>query len=256
MKRQQEDNRLLKLIHPIKAEQPGWGYRMVWAYLKYRQGHLVNKKRIYRIMKEQNLLVQPNWRLKAKRDNQNNRSKPRANRPNQFWGIDMTKVMIESFGWLYVVIVLDWYTKKIVGYSIGTKSKAKDWLDAVNMACNQQFPDGILRKNQELFLVSDNGSQPTSEKFMQACSVMEIKQIFASYNNPKGNADTERIMKTIKHDFVWINEFASPAHFVEGFTAWVTNKYNTDRPHSTLGYRTPCEFEKEHLQLCTKNYLA
>ena len=63
-------------------------------------------------------------------------------------------------------------------------------------------------------------------------------------------------MKTIKHDFVWINEFDSPARFIEGFTAWVKNKYNADRPHSTLGYRTPCEFEKEQLQLCTKNSLA
>jgi putative transposase len=197
MKRQKEDQSLLELIHPIKAEQPGWGYRMVWAYLKYRQGHQFNKKRVYRVMRENDLLVKPNWRLKAKRDNQNNRSKPRATRINQFWGIDMTKVMIDTFGWLYVVIVLDWYTKKIIGYSIRTTSKAADWLDAVNMACNNQFPEGILRKKQELFILSDNGSQPTSEKFMQACSVMEIKQIFTSYNNPKGNADTERLIKTM-----------------------------------------------------------
>lgn len=251
MRRQHEDRILLELIHPIKAEQPGWGYRMVWAYLKYRQGHTVNKKRVYRVMKEQGLLVQPNLRLKAKRDNQNNRNKPRASRVNQFWGIDMTKVMIETFGWLYLVVVLDWYTKKIVGYSVGTHSKAADWLDAINMACNQQFPEGILRKEQELFLISDNGSQPTSEKFMKACSVMEMKQIFASYSNPKGNADTERVIKTIKHDFVWVNEFNSPIDFTDRFAQWVL-RYNTDRPHSTLGYQTPCEFEKEHLVLVTK----
>jgi transposase InsO family protein len=255
MKRRAQDRQLLELIRPIKADQPGWGYRMVWAYLKYRQGHVVNKKRVYRVMRENGLLVQPNWRLKAKRDNQNNRNKPRATRPNQFWGIDMTKVMIESFGWLYLVVVLDWHTKKIVGYSISTHSKAVDWLDAVNMACNQQFPEGILRKDQELFLVSDNGSQPTSEAFMKACSVMEIKQIFASYSNPKGNADTERVIKTAKNDFVWGNEFSSPIHFAEEFTCWV-ERYNTDRPHSTLRYRTPCEFEKEQLLLVTKNSLA
>ncbi len=255
MKRHKEDERLLALISPIKAEEPGWGYRMVWAYLKYRLGHQFNKKRIYRIMKEHDLLVKPNLRLKARRDNQNNRSKPRANRPNQFWGIDMTKVMIESFGWLYLVVVLDWYTKKIVGYSISIRSKADDWLDAVNMACNNQFPDSILRKDQELSLVSDNGSQPASLAFMRACSVMEIKQIFASYNNPRGNADTERVIKTIKHDFVWVREFRSTAEFTEQFGFWV-ERYNTDRPHSTLGYRTPCDFEKEQLTLITKNSLA
>lgn len=255
MKRHQEDDRLLQIISPIKAEQPGWGYRMIWAYLKYRLGHPVNKKRIYRIMKEHNLLVAPDLRLKARRDNQNNRNKPHADRPNQFWGIDMTKVMISSFGWLYLVVVLDWFTKKIVGYSISTRSKATDWLDAVNMACNEQFPDGVLRKTQDLFLVSDNGSQPTSEAFMRACSVMEIQQIFASYSNPKGNADTERVIKTIKNDFVWVREFTSPVEFTVQFKQWAT-KYNTDRPHSTIGYRTPCEFEKEHLPFTTKILVA
>jgi transposase InsO family protein len=255
MKRTIEDQRLLAIISPIKADQPGWGYRMVWAYLKYRLGHNVNKKRIYRIMKEHDLLVKPNLKLKAIRDNQNNRNKPRAARPNQFWGIDMTKVMIQLFGWLYLVIVLDWHTKKIVGYSISTHSKAKDWLDAVNMACDQQYPDGILRKDQELFLISDNGSQPASLAFMKACSVMEIKQIFASYSNPRGNADTERVIKTIKHDFIWVREFKSPSEFIEQFGLWV-ERYNTDRPHSTLGYRTPCDFEKEQLLLTTKNLLA
>jgi len=251
MKRGEEDRQLLELISPIKADQPGWGYRMVWAYLKYRQGHQINKKRVYRVMRENSLLVEPNWRLKAKRDNQCNRNKPQATRPNEFWGIDMTKVMIPSFGWLYLVIVLDWYTKKIIGYSVNTRSRTIDWLDAVNMACNQQFPQGILHKEHDLFLVSDNGSQPTSERFMKACSVMEIKQIFASYNNPKGNADTERVIRTVKHDFVWCNEFDLPMHFVERLAQWI-ERYNTDRPHSTLGYKTPCEFEKEQLLLTTK----
>lgn len=255
MTRQKEDARLLAIISPIKAEQPGWGYRMIWAYLKYRLGHQINKKRIYRIMKENDLLVKPNLKLKAIRDNQNNRNKPRADRPNQFWGIDMTKVMIESFGWLYLVVVLDWYTKKIAGYSVSLRSKAGDWLDAVHMACNRQFPEGVLRKDKELFLISDNGSQPTSMAFMRACSVMEIKQIFASYNNPRGNADTERVIKTIKHDFVWVREFRSPAEFIEQIGLWV-EKYNTDRPHSTLGYHTPCDFEKEQLLLTTNNLLA
>jgi transposase InsO family protein len=123
------------------------------------------------------------------------------------------------------------------------------------MACNRQFPDGVLRKDQDLFLVSDNGSQPTSETFMRACSVMEIKQIFASYSNPRGNADTERVIKTAKHDFVWVREFRSSSEFIEQFGLWI-ERYNTDRPHSTIGYRTPCDFEKEQLLLTTKNSLA
>jgi len=251
VKRKQEDKRILAQISPIKAEHPFWGYRRIWAYLKYRLEININKKRIYRIMKEHNLLVQKNQRLKAKRDNQFNKNKPKATRPNQFWGTDMTKVIIPGFGWLYLVVVLDWYTKKLAGYSISTHSRTEDWLDALHLSCNNQFPQGILSKEQDLYLVSDNGSQPTSNKFMQACSIMEIKQIFASYNNPKGNADTERVMRTIKEDFVWIHEFSSAFEFIEQFKHWV-ERYNNDYPHSSLSYRTPCQFEKEQLSLITK----
>lgn len=251
MKRHQQDHCILTHIMSVKADQPNWGYRLVWAYLKYQMDLPFNKKRIYRIMKEHTLLVKKNTKLKAIRDNQNNRSKPKATRPNQFWGIDMTKVMISGYGWTYLVIVLDWCTKKIVGYHISTRSKTADWLIALNDACNNNFPEGIASKQEPLYLVSDNGSQPTSQKFMQACSLLEIKQIFASYSNPKGNADTERVIKTAKHDFIWLHEFTGISDFIVGFTQWV-QKYNTRRPHSTLGYRTPEKFEKEQLLLATK----
>lgn len=251
MKRRHEDKQILLQMQYLKSEHPFWGYRRVWAYMKYRLDMPVNKKRVYRVMKEHNLLVTPNSRLKARRDNRPYRSKPRADRPNQFWGTDMTKIMLGSFGWLYLVIILDWYTKKIAGYSISTKSRAEDWLDALNDACNKQFPQGITAKPEELYLVSDNGSQPTSKKYMQACSVLEIKQIFASYNNPKGNADTERVMRTIKEDFIWVREFSSPVEFTEAFKTWV-ERYNNDYPHSSLKYQTPCQFEKEQLLLATK----
>jgi len=55
----------------------------------------------------------------------------------------MTKVMVNNWGWLYLHIVLDWYTKKIVGYSLSWQSKTKDWLDALDNALQLQFPEGI-----------------------------------------------------------------------------------------------------------------
>lgn len=252
MKTDREDEKILAVVQNIKSEHPFWGYRRVWAYMKYRQGQRINKKRIYRVMKENNLLVTPHLRLKAKRDNPSNKSKPKPTRPNQFWGTDMTKVMIPGFGWLSMVIVLDWYTKKIVGYSLSTHSRTEDWLDALHAAGNNQFPEGVLAKQQELYLVSDNGSQPTSHKYMQACSVLEIKQIFASYNNPKGNADTERVIRTIKEDFAWIRDFFSPFEFTKSFQKWVDD-YNSDYPHSSLNYMTPSLFEKK-LLLLTSNF--
>ena len=74
---------ILDQIKEVKTDHPLWGYRRVWSYLKYRQGLPVNKKRIQRLMKEQNLLVTPETRNKAKRDPL--RPKPHAEYPNHFW---------------------------------------------------------------------------------------------------------------------------------------------------------------------------
>jgi transposase InsO family protein len=76
--------------------------------------------------------------------------------------------------------------------------------------------------------------------------VLTIKQIFASYDNPKGNADTERVIRTMKKDLVWPNDFATPFELQAALDKWVIN-YNIDYPHSSLSYKTPCEFEEMHL---------
>jgi putative transposase len=240
MKNIHQNRPVLYRIQQLKAQHPFWGYRRVWAYLRYREGLDINKKRIYRLMKENNLLVGKNMKLKACRTPL--KAKPRANRPNQIWGIDMTKVMVTHWGWLYLHVVLDWYTKKIVGHNLSWRSKTRDWLDALEKAVGRQFPEGA-REKQQLFLVSDNGSQPTSTGFMAACNVLQIKQIFASYDNPKGNADTERVIRTIKEDLIWPNDFATPFDLEAALDKWV-NDYNTDYPHSSLNYKTPCEYEE------------
>lgn len=241
MKRQQANQQILSQIQALKQNHPAWGYRRIWSYLKYRNGLNVNKKRIYRLMKKNNLLVMPNWRLKAVR--KAHTRKPKAFCPNQLWGIDMTKILIPSYGWVYLTVVIDWYSKKIVGHDLAVQSKALDWLNALNKAVNNQFPEGIKNKKRSLFLVSDNGSQPTSSRFMADCRGIGIKQIFTSYNNPRGNADTERVIRTIKEDLVWVNEFDSVNQLSASLDEWV-HSYNEDYPHSSIGYATPCEYER------------
>ncbi len=134
-------------------------------------------------MKEQNLIVTPQTRLRARRGPV--RPKPQAQYPNHFWGIDMTKIKIGPWGWLYLTIVLDWYTKEITGYSLSLQSKTDDWLDVLSMAVNNRFPNGMRNSlKEQLFLVSDNGCQPTSQRFMMNCSILGIKQIFTTWSNP------------------------------------------------------------------------
>ena len=237
----QRDERLLPQIQQLKAEHPFWGYRRIWASLRFVEQVPVNKKRMLRLRREHHLLVQPNLRLKAKRTPAG--SKPRPKRPHEWWGIEMTKVMVTGFGWISIVVVLDWYTKKIVGYYAGVPCAAKHWLAALHMAVNQQFPDGS--RGQGLSLMSDNGCQPTSLAFMEACSTLEIHQAFTSYNNPKGNADTERFMRTLKEACLWLQEWTCPFALAHALRMW-SDDYNEHYLHSALGYQAPRQFERAY----------
>jgi putative transposase len=233
---------LVQRIRELKAEHPFWGYRRIWAYLRFVEQRPVNKKRILRLMREQQLLVRPDVRLRAKRTPP--RSKPKPTKPNEWWGIDMTKVLVQGFGWVYIVMVLDWYTKTIVGYDAGIRCTAQQWRLALDMAVNRQCPAGV--REQGLSLMSDNGCQPTSVAFMQACSALGIHQTFTSYNNPKGNADTERMMRTLKEECLWLQEWPCPFTLASALERWIDD-YNKHYLHSALGYKSPRQFEREYL---------
>ena len=228
----------------LKAQHPLWGYRRIWAYLRYRQERVVGKNRVYRVMKEHQLLVSKASKLKATR---RYRSKPRATRLNEYWGMDMTKILFPG-GWYYLHVVKDWYSKAIIGWQFSLTSKTADWLEALNMAVNRCYPMGIHSALRKVSLVTDNGCQPTSTKFMADCAMLGIKQIFTSWNNPKGNADTERVIRTIKEDLVWIYDWDNPIEFRQAFKDWV-ERYNTDFPHMALGWKTPQQVENQYIQL-------
>jgi putative transposase len=111
------DGELLPCVQALKAEHPFWGDRPIRAYLRFVQQRAVNKKRLLRLMCEPPLLVPPHPRLKAKRTPAG--SKPRPTKPNEWWGIEMTNVMVAGFGWVSIVVVLDWYTKVAGGLGHG-----------------------------------------------------------------------------------------------------------------------------------------
>lgn len=81
--------------------------------------------------------------------------------------------------------------------------------------------------------MNDNGSQPTSVAFMQACSTLGIRQTFTSDHNPKGTADTAQVLRTLKEAYLWLHE------------RWI-DAYNEHYLHSTLGYKAPRQFEREY----------
>jgi putative transposase len=150
-------------------------------------------------------------------------------------------------------VILDWYTKKIVGHYAGLQCAARHWLAALDMAVNRQFSAGA--RGQGLSLMSDNGCQPTAAAFMRACATLEVHQAFTSYNNPKGNADTERFMRTLKEECLWLREWTCPFELITALEAWIM-AYNEQYLHSALGYKTPKQVERDYYSSPGPPFLA
>jgi putative transposase len=236
----QRETQLLPRIQELKAEHPCWGDRRLWADLRFVEPPAVNQKRILRLMREPHLLVTPNLKLKAKRTP--TRSKPRPTKPHEWWGIDMTQVLVDGFGWSSIVLGLDWYTKTIIGSYVGMQCTAAHWLAALDMAGNRQFLKGA--QGQGLSLMSDNGGQPTSAACMQACSTLESPQVFTRDNNPKGKADTERVIRPRQEACIWRQEWSCPFTLIRALESWIVQDNEYDL-HSALGDKPPRQFERE-----------
>ena len=147
--------------------------------------------------------------------------------------------------------MLFWFSigksKKVVGHYCGEQSKSWHWLSALNKAVNRQFPAGIRETEIELNPMSDNGSQPTSRSFMEICSGLGIKQAFTAYNNRDCNADTERMMRTLKEELCWLREWQPVDELKRVLDTFIEN-FNDGYLHSALGYKTPNAFEREYFE--------
>ncbi len=91
------------------------------------------------LMKKYSLTVYKETKKRAKRPLH---PKPKAKRPKEYWG-SLTKFMINSVGWAYLVVVLDWFTKKIVGWDLSLRGRSAEWKKALDMAFNDEFTDGV-----------------------------------------------------------------------------------------------------------------
>ncbi len=108
------------------------------------------------------------------------------------------------------------------------------------------FEDGLN-------LMSDNGPQPTSDRFMKTCSVLEVHRAFTCYNNARGNAHAERMMRTLKEELLRLREWRDPYEVSMAIGGWI-EKYNQSYLHSTRAYKTPNAMEETH-NLATRTLL-
>ena len=118
---------------------------------------------------------------------------------------------------------------------------ARHGLAALDMAVSRQLPEGA--RDQGWSLMSDHGCQPTALAFMKAWSILGIPHAFTSCNNPTGHADTERVMRTLKEECLWLQEWTSPVALIRALEVWMADDNEHDL-HSALGYQSPRQFER------------
>ncbi len=163
-----------------------------------------------------------------------------AERPNLLWVADLTYIPT-SAGFLYLAVVLDAFSRRIVGWSMATSLHMQVVLDALDMALWQRRPNGVIHH-------SDHGSQYTAIAFGNRCREAGVRPSMGSVGDAYDNAMAESFFATLECELIDRRRFKTRAEarmaifeFIEGF-------YNPRRRHSSLGYLSPIDFERRHDQ--------
>jgi putative transposase len=212
-----------------------FGYRRIWALLR-REGVSINKKTVHRIMRRMDLT---RAKICYKTARPRHVEKMRPDVPNKGWQIDMTSFSLSDLTPVYLIMVTDCYSRKIVGWTLDRRCRAGEWVGALRMGLESQ---GLTSKEVcgKLTVRSDNGSQPCSKKFVEYLGSTGVRGQYTGYNAPDDNAYIERLMRTVKEEEIWPNVYDTFSEASAAIEAYV-NYYNQERIHSALGYRTPNE---------------
>jgi len=240
------DNALLKRIRTIHAtSRQTYGAPRVHAELR-AQGEQHGRKRIARLMREGGLVGASHRRggpVTTQRDKEARPAPDLVDRdftavgPNQLWVADITYVPTMA-GFLYLAVVLDAWSRKIVGWSMANHLRAELVLDAMEMAIGQRRPGNVVHH-------SDQGSQYTSLAFGKRCSEAGVRPSMGSVGDAYDNAMAESFFSTLEAELLSRRRFASQAEARMACFSYVEGWYNPVRLHSSLGYRSPMAYEAD-----------
>jgi len=220
-------------------QHPTFGYRRLWVQLRFRDGLVVNRKAVYRVLKQQGWLVHqrgttPRPRVRG--------WVSRASRSNERWAMDVTQIACGQDGWAHLAAVIDCHDREIIGYEFALRSRAKEAERAVEAACLARF--GTLRPVGAPVLRSANGLIFQSRRFRQACRDYRVQQEFITPYTPEQNGIIERFFRSLKEECVWQHVFPNVDDAQRVIRAWV-HWYNHERPHQALGYRSPVHYRAQ-----------
>jgi putative transposase len=247
--RTEADAALLERIQTVHAlSRETYGAPRIHAELRTR-GERHSRKRIARLMRGAGLVGASHRRGGPVTTRRNCERRPApdlvdrdfsAPGPNRLWVSDITFIPTAA-GFLYLAVVLDAWSRKIVGWSMANHLRTELVLDALEMALGQRRPGDVV-------LHSDQGSQFTSLAFGNRCREAGVRPSMGSVGDAYDNAMCESFFASLECELLARRRFASQAEARMAVFTYVEAWYNPLRLHSALGYRSPATFEKEQLQ--------
>ena len=243
---QRSDQEIGKLIEAIfKLHRRRYGYRRIAQQL-CDQGLVCAPERIRRIMAERGLrALQPKNYVPKTSDGRADRpsanlivDQPLPDKLDRVWAGDLTFIPIVG-GWLYLAVIIDLCSRRIVGWALADHMRAQLAVDALQQAL------GSRRPGPDLVFHSDRGSQYGSGAYRQLLRQANIAQSMSARANPYHNAWTESFIGTLKTEMLQDGCFLDGADARTEIFAFIEGYYNTQRKHSSLGYKTPHQFESE-----------
>jgi transposase InsO family protein len=231
-------------IQRVALEHRGhYGYRRIAAELK-RRGMLVNHKRVARMMREDSLLAIPRQLSSVSNEAQcrceiyiNLAGRLKLTGPNQLWEADITYVRLKR-DFVYLAVVLDRFSRKVVGWAVDRTLTARLPLAALEKALKERRPRSGLVHH------SDRGVQYASAEYLQALQKHSILVSVSRPGSPGDNASCESFFRTLKREEVIAKEYRDLEDLRLNMAAFIDRYYNQERLHSALGYRPPEEFER------------